>query len=66
MKKRNHQEAFPLPAVVFNTSKTMIRLNFSAQSNVQKKVNEIDEGENEEDSLDEDLEDDQDDIYSSP
>ena len=66
MKKRNHQEAFPLSAVVVNTSKTMIRLNFSAQSNVQKKVTEIDEGENEEDSLDEDLEDDQDDIYSSP
>ena len=44
----------------------MIRLNFSAQSNIPKKVTEIDEGEIEEDSLDEDLEDDQDDIYSSP
>lgn len=44
----------------------MIRLNFSAQSTIQKKVAEIDEGEIEEDSLDEDLEDDQDDIYSSP
>jgi hypothetical protein len=41
----------------------MIRLNFSAQSNIPKKVTEIDEGE---DSLEEDLEDDQDDIYSSP
>jgi hypothetical protein len=58
MKKTNHQEAFPVPAVVVNTSKTMIRLNFSAPSNIQKKMTEIDEIENEEDSLDEDLEDD--------
>ena len=59
MKKRNHQEAFPAPpAIVVNTSNTMIRLNFSAQSNIPKKVTEIDEGEIEEDSLDEDLEDD--------
>ena len=58
-KKRNHQEAFPQQPPVANTGKTMIRLNFSAQSAIPKKVTEIDEGEiEEEDSLEEDLEDD--------
>lgn len=43
----------------------MIRLNFSAAANAPKTSESVEEGEIE-DSIDEDLEDDEDDMYSSP